>query len=138
MRYRLEKFFYGRNGLDSLGKFQLCVGVAAYILSLLLSKLSDSGLGSALWAVSVVCMIHYLWRAMSRKLDKRAAENQKYLSAKRRVTDWFRTRKTRFEQRREYKFFKCPGCKAMLRVPRGKGSVQITCRKCGMRFSGRT
>ena len=38
--------------------------------------------------------------------------------------------KERRAQRKDYRFFKCPGCGTMLRVPRGKGKIHIKC-KCG-------
>ena len=33
-----------------------------------------------------------------------------------------------------FRFFKCPVCKQKLRVPKGKGKVEITCPKCGNKF----
>lgn len=41
-------------------------------------------------------------------------------------------------QQRVYKFFRCPSCKSRLRVGRGKGKIQITCPRCGLRFRGRS
>jgi LSD1 subclass zinc finger protein len=35
-------------------------------------------------------------------------------------------------------FIKCPGCHNMLRLPRGKGKLQVTCPKCGERFNKKT
>ena len=32
----------------------------------------------------------------------------------------------------------CPSCRAWLRVPRGKGKLNITCRQCGERFTRNT
>ena len=40
--------------------------------------------------------------------------------------------------RRDYKFFRCPSCRNRLRLPRGKGRIQITCPRCGHRFGGKT
>ena len=34
------------------------------------------------------------------------------------------------QQRKQYKFFKCPMCKQEVRVPRGHGKICITCPKC--------
>ena len=44
----------------------------------------------------------------------------------------------RIFSRNTYKFFRCPSCHALLRVPRGKGVLELTCRKCGNRFKRRT
>ena len=37
-----------------------------------------------------------------------------------------------------FKYFKCPNCKAKLRVPKGKGRLNITCPKCRTMFHGKT
>ena len=74
----------------------------------------------------------------SRNIYKRQAENAKYLKAKFRLTNGLRLRKERWSQRRDYKFFTCPACHTTLRVPRGKGKINIVCRKCGNSFQGKT
>ena len=47
-------------------------------------------------------------------------------------------RREKWVQRKDYKFFTCPSCKTTLRVPRGKGKIEIVCRRCGSRFSGKS
>lgn len=36
------------------------------------------------------------------------------------------------------KHFKCPNCKQVLRVPKGRGQITITCPKCAEKFDRRT
>ena len=43
-----------------------------------------------------------------------------------------------FNERRKFKIVKCPDCKQKLRLPRGKGAVVVTCKKCGRKFDLRT
>ena len=31
-------------------------------------------------------------------------------------------------------FYRCPSCRTLLRVPRGKGKIKLVCRKCGTSF----
>jgi len=75
---------------------------------------------------------------LSRNIKRRRAENDRFLRY------WWpvRTKASRSlslaRQRKTHKFFKCPGCGNTLRVPRGKGKLQITCPKCGERFSRKT
>ncbi len=52
------------------------------------------------------------------------------------------TLKYNFKQRRDYnkkyKIVKCPKCKQKLRLPRGKGSMTVTCKRCSHEFDLRT
>ena len=66
------------------------------------------------------------------------AENQKLLKLLPNLRRALRDGVERRRQRRDYKFFRCPGCHERLRLPRGKGRIQITCPRCGQRFSGKT
>lgn len=138
MRYRLAKFFEGRNGNDALARALLWAGVIVYVLAMVAMRIGWTVVSNLLSSAALVLVFFSLWRTMSRNLYKRSEENQKFLAFFRRIKTGFSNQKTRFSQRKDYKFFKCPACKSMLRVPRGKGKIQITCRKCGNRFSGKT
>ena len=96
------RFMEGRYGADELGRF-----------------LSISGW--VIWCYS---------RVLSRNVTRRREENQKYLARRIGVEDWFALKRTCFDQRREYAFFRCPGCGKTVRVPKGKGRLRITCRHC--------
>ncbi|MCR5726512.1 MAG: hypothetical protein K6G24_03500 [Lachnospiraceae bacterium] len=37
-----------------------------------------------------------------------------------------------------YRIFDCPMCSQKLRVPKGKGKIEITCRRCGHVFIRRS
>ena len=86
------------------------------------------------WAALIYCM----WRVLSRDIYKRQKENAWYYEKQQAVFRWFRSLKDRWQQRKDYKFFRCPSCHALLRVPKGKGKLQLTCRKCGNRFERKT
>ena len=138
MRDRLARLFYGRNGIDKLSTFLWVVGLILLIVSSIVRRFASSGVGYAIWALALVCIVLSFIRIFSRNISRRAAENERYLSIKNSVVNGFRGRKTRFDQRHDYKFFKCPECKSVLRVPRGKGRIYVTCRKCGARFEAKS
>ena len=46
----------------------------------------------------------------------------------------FHRAKKQKEAGKEYKIFVCNKCQQMIRVPRGKGKIEIRCPKCGNRF----
>ena len=41
-------------------------------------------------------------------------------------------------EKKNYKITKCPNCKQKLRLPRGKGNIVVTCKKCSTKFDFRT
>lgn len=131
MREKLRNFMAGRNGFD-----QLCVAqaVAAIVLNLL-ARLTQRDFFALLSSILVVWMFY---RALSRDLGRRQGENLRFLGTGSRIRTDVSAWRTRQKQRREFKFFRCPGCRNWLRVPRGKGKLQVTCPRCGHRFSGRT
>ena len=129
-RDRIARFMYGRYGMDPLGRFLLIAALVLLVISMFLGSVANL----IFWVLGLAALVWCYARALSRKFDKRRAENNKYLRAKAAVMQWCSSVKTRWTQRKEYRFFRCPSCHALLRVPKGKGRIQLTCRKCGNRF----
>ena len=134
MRERLLQFMSGRNGNDALNRFLLTTDFVLIILSVIFSK----SFSCFLMPLIVILLGITYYRMLSRDLVRRSDENYKYLRAKDKMLVHFRLIKERWIQRKEYKFFICPACKATLRVPKGRGKVKIVCRKCGNSFTGKT
>lgn len=132
MRDMLDRLFYGRNGIDQLNIAALLVAVVCLVASqcvgiYLLRSLFHF---ASLLIAAVFCM-----RALSRNLERRSMENQRFLGLLGRQKRGHRASwQVKLAQRRQYKIFKCPSCGLKLRVPRGKGKVCITCRQCGASF----
>ena len=131
MKERFYRFMAGRYGGDQLSRFLSAVSMVLILLSLLTR-------GSLLWLLAVAVLVLNYYRIFSRNMEKRRAENARYLQRRQAVTQAWRDRRDRWSQRRDYCFFRCPSCRAMLRVPRGKGRIRVTCRKCGNAFERRT
>ena len=115
----LRTFMAGRYGTDRLNMAILCVGLVACILSMLISV---QPFNLIFWALSYGLMIWALCRSFSRNTYKRYQENRKFLQFTGRLKD------------REHRYFDCPKCRQMVRVPRGKGKIAITCPKCAEKF----
>lgn len=128
MKYKIAAFFAGRNGLDDLSKVIMWPSLIIMILS---SFIPIAWLSTVVKWLSLAGVIYAYYRVFSKKLDKRQAENNAYLS-------WRNQLKQRWTQRKTHKFYRCPKCKTTLRVPKGKGKVSITCRSCGEKFIRQT
>ncbi len=133
-RQRMEQFMYGRYGQDEFSRFLMIAALVLFVLALIFNGYA----GTIFYAVAVVALVYDLIRIMSRNLYKRQQENEWYLKKRKAVTGWFRSLKDRWQQRKEYRFYRCPSCHTLLRVPRGKGKILVTCRKCGRRFERKT
>ena len=127
IKQALARFFQGRRGIDQLG-------VATMLIGLILSFLDGIFSTGVLTLLGMAAYIVTIYRMLSRDLNRRSQENLRF------TTWWYKTKTsatqafTRLKNVRKYKYFRCPGCKAYLRLPRGAGSGTITCSKCGRSF----
>ncbi len=133
-RQKLAQFMYGRRGMDEFSRFLLIAVCVLVLLGSFLPGLLHSLVSLAAMAGLVYCYI----RVFSRNIYKRQRENAWYLQRRNAVLAWFRSLKDRWQQRKDYRFFRCPSCHALLRVPKNKGKLLLTCRKCGNRFERKT
>lgn len=108
----------GRYGTDRLNIVILCAGLAASVLSVMLPQPRNL----ILWILSYVMMILAIWRSLSRNTYKRYQENRKFLQIFQRIKD------------RDHRYYDCPKCRQLVRVPRGKGKISITCPRCREKF----
>lgn len=120
----------GRCGMDKLNM----VLYAAAVILLLISLLLGGTAGRLIWTLGALGFAFGVFRFFSRNTVKRSMENQRLLRLESRTKEAISSKKERMSQRKDYCFFKCPSCKSMMRVPRGKGKVSVTCRRCGERF----
>ncbi len=125
----LRTFFYGRNGFDTLAKHSLI----ASIVILLIGGFLPAGVLKFvfIYMVSYPLLIYAYFRILSKNVYKRVAENKKYTGA-------INMTKTRWQQRKTHKFYRCPKCKTWLRVPKGRGKITISCVKCATKFDKTT
>ena len=134
MKEKLARFMAGRNGIDQLNLFLLGLDLALLLIASFFR-------GSAGWLayLPVFALLGYSYfRMLSRNLVRRREENGKYLRARYKVLADLKIRKEKWVQRKDYKFFTCPSCKAVMRVPKGRGKIRIVCRKCGSSFVRKT
>lgn len=120
----LYRFMRGRYGTDELGKVTLFSSCIVCIISTFTEWIVFYYLG-------MVGMIYSLFRCFSKDTNSRMLENQRFLKK-------INLDKVRFEQRKEYKIFKCKSCGRNIRVPRGKGKIEVTCPACGNKTRHRT
>lgn len=127
LKEKFMRFMYGRYGVDTLGKYSLGAGLATMLLSIVFDSYTLS-------LLSWFFIILTYFRMFSRNLYKRSSENQTFLNKTYKLRTWFGKQKNMLAQRKTHHIYRCPGCKQKIRVPRGKGRIEIRCPKCHTTF----
>ena len=122
---------YGRYGNDALTSFLLILGLILMIISWI------PRLGW-MYFLSAAVLIWSLSRSFSRKFDKRRRELDRYLKIKKPIVNFFKLHRNKWRDRKTHVYFKCKKCKAVLRVPKGKGSIVVICTRCKDRIEKET
>ena len=151
----LYRFMQGRHGNDEFSQFLMIVG----LIMLIASNFLKTGIVHTLaW----VLLIYAYFRVMSRNIPKRQQENRKFLEMKAKFlsrkpagtsgTGGWKQRKAKKQQAKQndysdyaqeadvenYNYYRCRNCGQIVRVPKGKGTVKITCPECKNTFTDRT
>lgn len=127
MREKFLHFMQGRYGADQLYRVMLIGGAVLVILSNFIFEVFFLLLG---WILVVLAFV----RAFSRDYSRRYAENQKFLELTGKIRKVFGKQRYVMEQRKDYHIYTCPQCRQKIRMPRGKGKVEISCPKCHTKF----
>ena len=130
MKEKISRIFAGRQGMDEFSKALFWLGLVCLLLSVLTANILKGVFSLIFNWLGLMMLIFSFVRAFSRRLGQREAENNAYLALRQKQRHNRQAAKERLAQRKDYSFFKCPGCGVMLRVPRGKGKIHIKC-KCG-------
>lgn len=129
------RFMYGRNGGDYLGITTLVTSIVLDIIAMFLKN--DTAL-IVIRTFTTILLVWTIFRMLSRNLQKRRAENAWFMSkVYYPVTKGFRQAKQRSSDK-EHKYFTCPNCHTVCRVPKGKGKIVITCPKCRHEIHGKS
>ena len=120
----MARFMYGRYGMDELSKALTVAALILYVMGIFIPFVDLIGMVLLVWS---------LFRTYSRNIEKRRIERERYLRRTEGIRKWFRLRKRMFKERKTHTYFKCKTCKAVIRVPKGRGEINVGCPKCKTR-----
>ena len=126
-KYRLSLSY----GADSLNRFLLIISLLFMVINLFTRLLT-------VWCIAVAFYIYYLFRFFSKNYTARRKELAVYNGIKWRIKQKWSVFRRKWSERRTHKYFKCRRCSATLRVPKGKGSITVTCPKCREKMDKKT
>ena len=122
----LQNAMMGRYGSDQLN---MAILVGALLLSVIGSIARVPWLTLLAWVPLILAAM----RMLSRNTSKRYEENRKFLALWYKIsTGWKRL------WDKNYRYYHCPKCRQVVRVPKGKGKISITCPKCREKFIKKT
>lgn len=125
-----NRFMRGRYGADQLA-------IALIVLSAIFTFTGNLAKISVLSYLSYVPIVICIFRILSRNVHKRRAENYKFVTLMNPVFSWSK-KKMNMLADPNHRYFKCPYCKAQLRLPKGKGKIKISCPVCKKEFIKKT
>jgi len=117
-RYKIAQFMIGRRGFDQFSRDLMIFALALIFGDILLP-------GDFISKLGMLAVIYSYYRAFSRNLTKRHAENEWYVTY---VGSRLRILKQR--DYKNYRYFRCPSCRQTLRAPKGRGKIRVTCSRC--------
>lgn len=128
--FKLRQFMAGRYGTDKFNSFLVVAAIVLMVISWFTMPV--------IYTLSLVVVGYAIFRMLSKNTAARSHENVKYLYYYDKVRGRFARYKTMWQQRNTHRFFRCPACHQQVRVPKGRGTIQITCPKCRAVFTKRT
>ncbi len=129
-----QTWMQGRYGTDELSYTLSMAGLVLMLLSCLIRPLG------ILYLPALAMLVWSLYRSLSRNIYKRQNERNKYLELRRGAGKKLALLKNMWRDRKTHRYYKCPYCKAIVRIPmpgRGKNIV-VTCHRCHGHFNKRT
>lgn len=127
MKERLQRFMMGRYGFDNFSMVLLAAAVGLMAGSLFFDS-------KYCYAAGLLALAYCYFRGFSRNIVKRQQEIQRFYDIKRHSEEKWSRFKYHQEQKKIYRFFRCPQCRQKVRVPKHKGKICIICPKCRMEF----
>ena len=130
MMNKFRQFMVGRYGIDTLN---IALVVTGCVLTFMLSFIRTPYYR----LIGFLPYAFMIFRAVSKNFTARAKENEMFLKYFTPVAEFIK-KKYRQYQDKEHKYYKCPTCKRVLRVPSGRGKIEISCPYCRTKFKKNT
>ena len=126
MKEKIARWMMGRYGNDQLNNTLVWTAMILLILNIFVKN-------SALSLIAYVCWFYSLYRMFSRKVYQRSNENQWFLAKTKKIRHAVSAMQKGHHDKNS-KYFVCPKCAQIVRVPKGRGKIEITCPSCRTHF----
>jgi membrane-bound ClpP family serine protease len=127
MKDKIYRFMRSRYGNDQLSSALTWGG----LILMVIDAFAKIGI---FYIVGLALFVYGYIRIFSKDYDKRAAQNRWFMEHTAGIRNFSKRMKKQKEAGKDYKVFVCSKCQQMIRVPRGRGKIEIRCPKCNNRF----
>ena len=124
IKWKIAEFMRGRNGADQFSQAIVWFGLFLYLFYMF------TDIRVLNW-FSTVALVYGMFRMLSKNMIARSAENREFMKI---VQLW----KMKWQLRKTHKVFLCKRCRKIVRVPKGKGKIEVTCPSCREKTVSRT
>ena len=121
----------GRYGMDTLNGFLFALNFVIWFVNIFVFNRTAHNI---VFLVQLAIIGWVIFRTLSRNITMRSKENRSFVKVYEPVKGWFKLTWKKFKDRKDYRYLKCPVCKAQLRVRNKKGNHHVRCPKCGSEF----
>lgn len=133
---KLQDWMYGRNGPDDIVRVCANIALVIVVVDLLLQVLFHIDVHWVTY-IALALIAYAWWRLASKNVAARARENEAFMSKLGPARPWVSSPSATLQEHRKFKRLTCPSCGQKARVPRGTGTVRVTCRRCHTKFEGK-
>ena len=130
LMYKFMNFMRGRYGNDALNQTLMYGCIALFILNIFFRNIFFEVGAYVLWFTGI-------FRMLSKNIYKRQQENRAYEKLIEPITKQISIMKKQ-KADSAHRYFRCKSCGQIVRVPKGRGKIEIRCPKCQSRFEKRT
>ncbi len=124
LKEKFREFAKNRNGLDDLA-------LVLAVLAVLVFMLAAATCSMMVLLAGVIILADDFFRIFSRNTEARRKENMRFLGMWEHHRFHRQSRQLRRQEKKFYRYVKCPHCKKVIRVPKGKGEQCVLCPHCG-------
>ena len=125
--YKIAQFMQGRYGNDKLNTFLLVITAILYVINLFVRT-------PWFFIVMMIPVGLYIYRALSKNINKRLYENRIYENIYNTVVNFFKRQYFKIRDFKTHRYVKCPYCKSQLRLKKRTGNQTIHCPRCNEDF----
>jgi hypothetical protein len=126
MREKFARWMMGRYGNDHPNATLVWTSMILLVLNIFVRNSILTLIAYVLWGFS-------LYRMFSRKIYARSNENVWFMAKTKKVRHHLSAIRKGMQDK-AHRYFVCPGCGQLVRVPKGRGKIEITCPSCRRHF----